>query len=127
MTVEYVTTALLLTLISSIAFTVIIYWHITTKGTWRHWPAGQSLMGLLVIIAVGFGVGALNRLLGNYPAKDFILILLYTAFAAALSVIGLTIRKEMRAGKRRLRRKAHPATGPVIIAVATTNEETDDD
>lgn len=124
---QYFITLTLLALISLISSAVIIYWHTTTRGSWRHWPAGRSLMGMLIIIAVGFGVGALNRLLGDYAAKDYILTGLYASFVGALVVIGLTIRKEMRAGKARLRGKLNPASGPVSVIVATRNEEEPDD
>lgn len=124
MSLQSIITAVLLLGISLIASTVIGYWHGVTRGTWRQWPAGQSLMALLVIIAVGFGFGGVNRFLGDYAAKDFILIALYTTFAAALVIIGLTIRKEMHDGKERLRQhKPKDPTGPVIITVATTNQE----
>ena len=35
---------------SAFAFVVILYWHLSTKGTWKDWPAGRSLMTLLMII-----------------------------------------------------------------------------
>lgn len=127
MTAQYIISAILLGLICLIASTVIIYWHTTTRGSWRSWPAGQSLMGLLIIIAVGFGVGALNRFLGEYLAKDYILIGLYASFAGALVVIGLTVRKEMREGKARLLTKQKATAGPVTITVATLNEEKAED
>lgn len=123
MTTQYFVTMVLLAVISIIASWVIIYWHTITRGSWRQWPAGQSLMTMLIIIAVGFGVGAANRLIGDYHVKDFILMGLYAAFAGALVVIGLTIRKEMRAGKQRLREKGKTEPGPVIVTVASINEE----
>lgn len=116
--------AVLLGGIALVAGLVVVYWHIATKGTWRHWPAGRSLMGLLGIITVGFGFGIVNRHLGDYPAKFPIATALYAAFLGALIFIGATIRAEMRAGKARARAKsAHPTTAPVTIVVASTNEE----
>lgn len=118
--------AVLLGVISGVATWVIIYWHIATKGTWRQWPAGRSLMGLLTIISVGFGYGVVNRFVGSWPGRPVVSILLYTLFVAAIIVIGLTIRKEMRTGKAKAASKFPIHTGPVTVIVATKNEETPD-
>lgn len=113
---------ILIGIVSLVAFETIIYWHRNTKGTWRDWPAGRSLMYLLLIIAFGFGYGVINQMLGAYPARAIIGVVLYVLFIGALIVIRCTIHAEMRRGKKRLQAKAN-ATGPVIITVATTNEE----
>lgn len=126
MTTQDFISAGLLGIIAAVAAWVIIYWHIATMGTWRQWPAGRSLMGLLSIIAVGFGYGVVNRFLGDYPARPVVSIVLYALFVGAIVVIGLTIRKEMRTGKRRQREKFPTHTGPVTVVVATKNEETSD-
>lgn len=110
-------------IVSAIAFETIIYWHRNTKGTWREWPAGRSLMYLLFIIAFGFGYGILNQFLGIYPAKPFVGVVLYGLFITALIMIRCTIRAEMRRGKKRLEAKLPTTNGPVIITVATANEE----
>lgn len=117
-----IVTALLLS-IFFISTTVILYWHISTRGTWRQWPAGRSLMGLLAIIAAGFGMGGVNRLLGDYAAKQPILAAVYAAFAVALIIIGFTIHKELALGRARILAKAPAATGPVAVIIATTTEE----
>lgn len=120
--------AILLGGIALVAAAVVVYWHLATRGTWRHWPAGRSLMGLLAIITVGFGFGVINRFLGDYPAKFPLATALYAAFLGALIFIGSTIRAEMRAGKARANaKKNHPSTAPVTIVVATTNEENPDE
>lgn len=116
--------AILLGIIPLVAGTVCIYWHVATKGTWRQWPAGRSLMGLLAIITVGFGYGVVNRFLGPYAAKYAVAVGLYALFVGALVFIGLTIRKEMRSGKAKSTAKYPIHTGPVTVIVATTNEET---
>lgn len=116
-------------LLAMVAFssgTVIAYWWWKTRGTWRFYPAGRSLMGLLSIIFIGFGFGVVNRVLGDYPAKMAIAAVLYLLFVTAIVTIGFTIRSEMRLGKRRL--KKHPAhTGPLTVPVAAVNEENSDD
>ena len=120
------TTSLLL-LIFVLSVTVIIYWHLATRGTWRKWPAGQSLMALLTIIALGFGWGGVNRLLGDYAWKQSILLVLYGLFAVGIAMIGVTIHEEMAAGKKRQAAKApEDQTGLITIVVATTNEEKTD-
>lgn len=110
-------------IISAIASTIIIYWWRATRGTWKDYPAGRSLMGLLGIIAVGFGWGVMSRLVGDYPGRDVLAVLMYLTFISALVYIGITIRTEMRYGKQRLTRKEPTTSGPVIVTVATTNEE----
>lgn len=116
-------TAVLLGIICVVATWVIIYWHLATKGTWRQWPAGRSLMGLLGIISVGFGYGVFNRFLGEWPGRAVFTIGLYALFVGAIIFIGLTIRKEMRFGKRKLQDKYPAHTGPVVVVVASKNEE----
>lgn len=123
MTIQEIISAVQLGVIAAVAAWVAIYWHIATKGTWRDWPAGQSLMGLLTIIAVGFGFGVINRFLGSYPAKATIMLILYTLFVTAIIWIGLTVRKEMRRGKAKQRSKYPTHTGPVSVIVASKNEE----
>jgi hypothetical protein len=119
-------TTILLGIIAAVAAWVIIYWHVATKGTWKEWPAGRSLMGLLGIIAVGFGYGVFNRLLGPWPGQPVTSMVLYAAFVWAIIWIGLTIRKEMRFGKKRSAEKFPIHTGPVTVVVASKNEETPD-
>jgi ABC-type Fe3+ transport system permease subunit len=119
-------TAILLGIISAVATWVIVYWHITTKGTWREWPAGRSLMGLLAIISIGFGYGVLNRFLGDWAGRAVFSIILYALFVGAIVFIGYTIRKEMRRGKKRTANKFPLHTGPVTVVVATKNEEIPD-
>lgn len=113
--------------ISAIASTIIIYWWKATNGTWKDYPAGRSLMGLLGIIAVGFAYGVVSRLAGDYPGRTLIAVAMYLTFIAALLYIGVTIRQEMRYGKQRLRAKSAAQSGPVIVTVATTNEEIPDE
>jgi hypothetical protein len=120
-------TTILLGVIAVVATWVIIYWHLATKGTWRDWPAGRSLMGLLGIIAVGFGWGFLSRIVGDYPGRNVIAVLMYLTFISALVYIGITIRQEMRYGKQRLNSKEPTTSGPVTVIVAATNEETSHD
>jgi uncharacterized BrkB/YihY/UPF0761 family membrane protein len=120
---------ILLTLLTSlVAFWVIIYWHFTTKGTWREWPAGRSLMGLLAIIAFGFGYGVVNQVFGSggYPAKPYIGLVLYLVFVSAIIFIGITIRKEMIRGKAKAKHPTShvpPTTGAIDITVGTDKEE----
>ena len=124
MTINDIISAALLGIISVVAGWVAIYWHVATKGTWRDWPAGRSLMGLLAIITIGFGYGVVNRFLGpNWPLRPVVSILLYALFVGAIIVIGLTVRSEMRAGKRKQRQKYPTHTGPVAVIVASKNEE----
>lgn len=108
---------ILLGLTSLSAFIVIAYWWATTKGTWAKVPAGRSLMGLLAIIAIGFGYGTINVLIGRvgYPAKPYIGLALYALFIGSIIVIGFTIRKEMMIGRAKA---AHPATKPAAMAPA---------
>jgi hypothetical protein len=116
-------TIVLIGLIATVSFAVIIYWHVATKGTWRKWPAGRSLMGLLGIIAVGFGYGVMNQLIGPYPAKAYISFFLYLAFIGALILIGFTIRKELATGRRR---SLDTHTGPIDITVAEEQDSSHD-
>lgn len=112
-------------MVSLVAFETIIYWHRITRGTWKQWPAGRSLMYLLLIIAFGFGYGVLNQFLGDYPAKPYVGFGVYTLFIAALLVIRLTIRAEMKAGHRRVTATLPVNTGHVDVVVATENKEKD--
>lgn len=124
-----VISAILLGAIPITAGTVVAYWHRATRGTWRQWPAGRSLMGLLGIITVGFAYGVVNRFLGNYPAKFAVAVLLYALFIGAIIFIGLTIRKETILGKAKAN---HPASAPpapssnIDMTVASEKEEIHD-
>jgi hypothetical protein len=112
-------------IIALIATEIVLYWHVRTKGTWREWPAGRSLMYLLLIIAVGFSFGIVNQFLGQYAARVWVGGFLYGGFISALIIIRFTIRAEMKRGERKLLQTKLPTTtGPVDITVATKNEET---
>lgn len=114
----------LIGLVSLVALEAIVYWHRATRGTWREWPAGRSLMYLLVIIAVGFGFGVVNQFLGQYPLRPVIGFGLYVLFIAALVVIRFTIQAEMRKGRRQKLKTTLPTTaGPTDVTVATENNE----
>jgi hypothetical protein len=114
--------------ISLVALETVWYWHRGTRGTWKEWPAGRSLMYLLLIIGVGFGYGVVNQLLGQYAIRPFIGTALYLAFIGALLIIRLTIRAEMRRGQRTPLKTVLPTTtGPIDITVATKNEESSHD
>jgi uncharacterized membrane protein YfcA len=107
------------------AIGVIIYWWRATRGSWMDWPAGQSLMGLLAIIAVISGWAGLNTFVlpPRYEWKIFSYFVLYGVLELSLLWIGRTIRNEMRRGKARQVKKKVPATGPVTVVVATENKE----
>lgn len=113
-------------IISVIAFETVIYWHRGTRGTWRDWRAGRSLMYLLLIIAFGFGYGIINQFLGQYPARPFVGLFLYALFVAALVVIRLTIRAELRTGRSRDAHPSNPPTGTIDLTVATEKEPSND-
>jgi hypothetical protein len=118
---------ILLALIPLSSGTVIAYWWWATRGTWVRYPAGRSLMGLLSIIFVGFGYGVTNRIFGDYPGRPIVAFVMYVLFVAAIIAIGFTIRAEMRAGKRHLKKKHPLHTGPLTVPVAEINEEKTDD
>lgn len=128
MSTETIVIATLLLLISTISTGVIIYWHTSTRGSWKQWPAGRSLMALLTIISLGHGWGGANRLLGDYALKQPILGVLYLCFAVALLIIGITIHKELARGEAKLLHPSHgPTTGSVaavILATTTTTTTT---
>lgn len=112
------------------ALGVIAYWWIATRGSWMQWPAGRSLMGLLLIITVIAGWAGLNTtvLPPKYDIKVPSYFILYGVLELALLIIGVTIHREMKRGKARLQeKKPHNPTGPVIVTVASINEEKPDD
>ncbi|QWY81334.1 membrane protein [Arthrobacter phage Rizwana] len=115
--------ALVIAVVGVCTLVVMIYWHTVTKGTWKRWPAGQSLMLLLAIIAVITLNAAVNILVPHYWGKVGLYFGLYGALILAIFFIGWTIRKEMRKGKARLVSKTTTPTGPVNVIVADTNEE----
>lgn len=129
------TIAILQTLIAAIAASVIVYWHVATRGAWSHWPAGRSLMALLGIITVGHAWRGVNRLVGaEYVSKDPVSVVLYAVFAMTLVLVGFTIRRELRAGKARVvvadEEPADPSdlpTGMVAVVLTTTTKEKSND
>lgn len=118
-------TVVMLGLVALVATETVVYWHVRTRGTWRDWPAGRSLMYLLLIISTGFTFGVVNRFLGEYPARGLVSFLLYAMFIGALVVIRFTIRAEMKRAGRPLVTKL-PAGGDARdIVVASENTETE--
>jgi hypothetical protein len=111
-------------LVALVTLGLMVYWHVATRGSWKLWPAGRSLMILLGVITIITANAAINVLLPRYPGKVGLYFGLYLLLLAALIGIGFTIRSEMRKGKARLlEKKPEDPTGPVTIIVATKNQE----
>jgi hypothetical protein len=85
-------------------------------------------MGLLGIIAVGFGYGVINALIGpdGYPGKPVIGFGLYLIFVGSIIFIGATIRKEIQRGRSKEHHPSNPPTGTIDITVATDKEPSHD-
>jgi hypothetical protein len=115
--------ALLIGLVAVTSISVMIYWHVITGGTWKHEPAGRSLMILLLVITVITTNAAVNIFLPRYMGKVELYFTLYFVMQAALVHIGLTIRSEMRKGKARLQKNNSASTGPATVTVTATNKE----
>lgn len=121
-----IVTALKIT-VSLTAGWTIVYWHIRTKGAWRKWPAGRSLMSLLAIICIGYAWRVVNRLTPDYALEEPLLGVLYIFFSVSLIRIARTIRKELAAGKAEENVEAHPDhTGAIPVVLATNPEEKPD-
>jgi hypothetical protein len=116
-------------IVAGTAIAVMAYWWAATKGSWMDWPAGRSLMGLLAIIAVISGWAGLNTIVlpPRYDGKIISYFVLYGLLETALVIIGVTIRREMKRGAERARKKQEkPSTGPVTVVVASENKEMPD-
>lgn len=113
-------------IVAGTAIAVMAYWWAVTHGSWMHWPAGRSLMGLLAIIAVITAWAGLNTFVlpAHYELKIFSYFALYAVFEVALVLIGITIHREMRRGAARLLERKKAPAGPVIVTVATINDTT---
>lgn len=103
--------------VALLALETIVYWHRASKGNWKLWPAGRSMMVMLAIIGVAFAFGVVNNTIGPYEARPYVGTFLYSLFIAALILIRITIRKEMLIGKAIDREEAGPVTGPVVVTV----------
>ncbi|WP_324644143.1 hypothetical protein [Pseudarthrobacter sp. LT1] len=115
-------------LVGLVTIGLMVYWHRSTRGSWKLWPAGRSLMTLLGVIVIITVNAAVNVLLPRYPGKVELYFGLYLLLLGALIHIGYTIRAEMRAGKaRQMQKSKRGTTGPVTVVVATENKETPDD
>lgn len=121
-----IVTALKITVSLTAAWT-ILFWHFSTKGSWRQWPAGRSLMSLLAIICIGYAWRVVNRLTPDYALEEPLLGLLYIFFSISLIRIARTIRKELAVGKSETTVHPHGSnTGVIAVVVATTPEEKPD-
>lgn len=90
----------LIGLVAAVALTIMIYWHFATRGAWRAYSSGRSLMGLLVIIFFITGNAAVQWAVPlPVEVKAPFYFALYLIFAYALAMIGFNIRKEVRRGK----------------------------
>lgn len=79
-----------------------IYWWAATRGSWRDWPAGRSLMALLISLALMASTAAFTVLIRyDYPGKRFWYALLYTLVLISLIYVGHTIHAEIRKGRLR--------------------------
>lgn len=102
---------------------LMVYWHCKTKGSWKLWPAGRSLMQLFGVILIITTNAAANIMIPQYPGKIALYFGLYLLLLAALIKIGYTIRSEMRIGQAKRQDKDPAATGPVTVIVASANTE----
>lgn len=109
--------------VALVTLALMIYWHVKTKGSWRLWPAGRSLMQLFGVILIITTNAAVNILIPLYPGKIALYFGLYLLLLAALIKIGFTIRSEMRIGQAKRQDKNPSSTGPITVTVASTNTE----
>lgn len=114
-------------LVALVTLGLMAYWHFRTRGSWKEWPAGRSLMQLFAVIFILTGNAAINILVPPYPWKIHLYFGLYILLFVALIRIGFTIRSEMRKGLAREAAAAKkPKTGPVTVVVASENKEAAD-
>lgn len=108
----YIINAVLIGAVSLVALTIMVYWHRVTKAGWKNYPSGRSLMGLLgIIFFITLNAAVQTILPPGIPilARAVFYFTLYLVFIYALVSIGLTIRKEIRAGRAK---ELHPSTQP---------------
>lgn len=126
MSTLFIIITILKAMVSATGLAVIIYWHVATRGTWRAWPAGRSLMALLAIVVIGYAWRVVNRLVPDYALEEPLLGLLYISFTLALIAIGVTIRRELNRGRARVVIEDSDARAePIAVVLATTEEKTD--
>lgn len=113
MTTLYIINAVLIGAVSLVALTIMVYWHRATRGGWKLYPSGRSLMGLLgIIFFITLNAAVQITLPPSIPlmAKAVFYFFLYLVFIFALVSIGLTIRKEIRIGQAKESHPSHPNT-----------------
>lgn len=129
MIVLYTINFILIGLVSLTALVIMLYWNHATGGRikpcagkwrpiggWREHPSGRSLMGLLGIVCFITMNAAVQALLPpSIPlmVKAAFYFGLYLVFIYALVSIGLTIRNEVRRGRRHQTQR--PETGDIAI------------
>lgn len=85
---------------------VVIFWHTSTKGSWKNQAAGRSLMLLLVVLILTTGAVVLYRIyLDIYPWTSIISIIFYIFGLIAVGRLGRTILLEQRHMKDILKAK----------------------
>ena len=90
-------------IIAAVAVTtlaVMIAWHVRSRGAWRHYPAGRSVMTLLGIQFVILANAAVSSLVGPYPGKALVYAALYLFLEAAVVGVGLSILMAPRARRQ---------------------------
>lgn len=83
--------SVLVTIIAVEVFIVMGLWHVTTRGAWRYWPAGRSLMGLLACLAGITTVSSIARLMPGWQAESSLYTVGYLGTALAVASIATTI------------------------------------
>lgn len=75
---------------------VMIGWHVLTRGSWRHWAAGVSLMGLLATIAAITALASVSSFFPMFPGRALAYIILYSLLIVTTWLIGWAIYRAQR-------------------------------
>lgn len=124
--------SILIGAVSLIALSIMLYWNRATggrmrrrRGQWRPiggWakhPSGRSLMGLLgIIFFITFNAAVQTLIPMPIYIRAPFYFSLYLLFGIALACIGLTIRKEIRGGRRHGKNLSESGDIPSISQIA---------
>lgn len=84
-------TGILIAVVLILTLSTMCTWHIVSKGSWHHYPAGKALMGLLAVISAITALATASSVWPEFPGRPVAYVVIYVLLIGAMTYILWTI------------------------------------
>jgi hypothetical protein len=84
-------TGILIAIVLALTIVTMGVWHYLSRGAWKHYAAGKSLMSLLGVQTAILTLAAATSWFGEFPGRPWAYIIVYLLLIGAQARIAWTI------------------------------------